>query len=105
LVPPTIEVNALERDLTARQQLAPILVQLRNLTKLAEDTHAALGIDVYNGARALYATMKVTAKVNGIADIISRIGERFKANGQRSTEPVPSPAPTTANSTIPTTQN
>jgi hypothetical protein len=95
LVPDTINVAAIKRDITARDQLGPIVIQLRAMTKLAEDTHSALGIDAYNGCRALYMSLKVIAKVAGISEIITDIGRRFARPSRRTQEPTPEPTQTT----------
>lgn len=85
LVPLTIDMAALERDVAAYEQLMPVLFQLQRLAKLVEDTCIALGVDVYNGSRGLYKAMKVVAEINGISEIIEELGRRF-ARGSRPTQ-------------------
>lgn len=87
LVPAGISAAALVRDLVAREQLTPILFQLKALTRQVEDTHNALGIDLYNGCRALYKAIKPIALINGVADLIARICQRFARQGRRKTTP------------------
>lgn len=82
LVPITIDLAAIERDLVAREQLMPTLFRLRRMTRLLEDTVIALGVDAYNGARGLYKSMKVVAEINGMDEIVADLGERFARQGQ-----------------------
>src|SRR5687768_2469147 len=42
LMPAGIDVAALQRDLAARDQVTPILFQLKGLVRTLEDTHTAL---------------------------------------------------------------
>ncbi len=94
LVPATIELAALERDIAAREQLLPLLFRLKRLVRMLEDTTIALGVDMYEGARGLYKTMKVTAEINGLVEVITALGERFAAQGRRKQTPAEDPTPT-----------
>ena len=87
LVPAGIDSAALQRDLLARDQLTPILFRLKALTRQVEDTHVALGVDLYNGCRALYKAIKPLALINGVVEIVARIGLRFAKQGRRKVEP------------------
>ena len=59
----------------------------RHSSRAIEDTHLALGIDLYNGTRGLYKAVKPIAEINGVQDVISRIGLRFAAQGRRKADP------------------
>ncbi|MHA3772928.1 hypothetical protein ACXR0O_15445 [Verrucomicrobiota bacterium sgz303538] len=87
LVPAGIDFAAIERDLTARDQLTALLFNLKALTRTVEDTHTALGVDLFNGTRGMYKAVKPIALINGVQDIISRIGQRFEGQGKRKAEP------------------
>jgi hypothetical protein len=101
LVPAGISLTALQRDLIARDQLTPILFQLKAITRLVEDTHTALGMDLYNGGRAMYKAVKPIALINGVADIIARIGLRFARPSKAATTPPPEGGTTTtSNGTV-----
>jgi hypothetical protein len=76
-----------ERPVAREQQLTPVLFHLKALTRQVEDTHNALGIDLYNGCRALYKAIKPIALINGVADLIARIGQRFARQGRRKATP------------------
>jgi hypothetical protein len=89
LMPGGISVTALQRDRDARDQLTPILFQLQSLLRTLEDTHTALGVDFFNGTRALYKAVKPIAEINGVQDIVKQIGERFAGQGRRKSTPVP----------------
>jgi hypothetical protein len=96
LIPASLNIAGVDRDITTREQLTPLLLQLQTLTQLLMDTHSALGIDIYNGARAVYAYLKVGADVNGISEALARIGVRFASQGRRGTSEDPVPDATTA---------
>ncbi|RYD71346.1 MAG: hypothetical protein EOP84_25040 [Verrucomicrobiaceae bacterium] len=89
LVPSGIDITAIQRDLTARDQITPLLFQIKALTRTLEDTHLALGIDLFNGTRGFYKAVKPIALINGVQDIIARIGQRFARQKKTTTEPAP----------------
>jgi hypothetical protein len=94
LIPATIELAALERDIAAREQLLPLLFRLQRLVRMLEDTTIALGVDMYEGARGLYKAMKITAEINGLVEVVAALGERFAAQGRRKQTPSEEPTPT-----------
>ena len=94
LIPASLSITGIERDIAAREQLTPLLLQLESLTQRLMDTHSALGIDIYNAARAVYAYLKVGAEVNGISEALTRIGARFGGQGRRQPAGEPVPLPT-----------
>ncbi len=89
LKPAGIDFAAIERDLVARDQITPVLFQLKALTRTLEDTHLALGVDLFNGTRGMYMAVKPIAAINGVQDIIDRIGLRFAGQGRRPAAPAP----------------
>ncbi|MHA3774931.1 hypothetical protein ACXR0O_25710 [Verrucomicrobiota bacterium sgz303538] len=89
LIPASIDLNALQRDLDAREEITPVLFQLRALTRALEDTHTALGVDLFNGTRAMYKSVKPIALISGVQDVIKRIGQRFANQGPRKAQPTP----------------
>jgi hypothetical protein len=88
LMPAGISVAALQRDLLARDQITPLLFQLEALVRTLQDTHTGLGVDLFNGTRALYKAVKPIAEINGVQDVISRIGQRFEGQGKKKKLPV-----------------
>ena len=96
LIPAIIDVAELQRDLVAREQITPILFQVEALARTLRDTHTALGIDLYNGTRAMYKTVKPIAAIHGVQDVINRIGLRFAEQGKRKTAPTPETTPPSA---------
>ena len=87
LRPGGIDFAAIERDLTARDQVTPMLLELKALVRCLEDTHTALGVDLFNGTRGMYMAMKPIAEINGVQDVIDRIGQRFVGQGRRKKAP------------------
>ena len=93
VVPASIDMDAIERDIAAREVILPLLVSSRQLTKMLEDTFTMLGIDLFNGARGLYKSMKIVADLHGLEAIVASLGEHF-AKKSRTAEPAPA-SPTT----------
>lgn len=89
LIPATIDLEALERDITARDQLLPVLFRINRMSRLLEDTVIALGVDAYEGARGLYKTMKITAEGSGVADDLAVLGRRFSRTAPATGETEP----------------
>jgi len=89
LIPAGIDITAIQRDLDARDAITPVLFQLKALVRTLEDTHTALGVDLFNGTRAFYKAVKPIALINGVQDIIKRIGQRFANQGPRKAQPTP----------------
>jgi hypothetical protein len=87
LIPAAIDLAAIERDIAARDTLTPMLFRLKALTRQVEDTHIALGVDIYNGSRAMYKAVKPLGLISGVAEIITRIGQRFAGQGRRKPAP------------------
>ncbi len=83
LRPGGIDFAAIERDLTARDQITPMIHELKALVRCLEDTHTALGVDLFNGTRGMYMSMNPIAEINGVQDVIERIGQRFAGQGKR----------------------
>lgn len=97
LVPAQLNLAAIERDVTARDTLLPVLFRINRIARFLEDTVIALGVDEYEGARALYKTMKITAAGSGVADDLEALGRRFARTAPASGEAEPTtPVTTTA---------
>jgi hypothetical protein len=92
IVPATIDVAAVQRDLAAREQLLPLLWQLKSLILLLENTTTALGIDIYEATRGIYKAAKITAGISGTSAVLQEIGKRFANQGRRkqaAQQPIP----------------
>ena len=83
LIPAGLDVAALQRDLVAREKITPLLFQLESMTRTLRDTHTAFGVDLFNGTRGMYMAMKPIAEINGVQDVMDRIGQRFAGQGRR----------------------
>jgi len=82
-----VDFAAIERDLTARDQITPMLLELKALVRCLEAPHTALGVNLFNGTRGMYMAMKPIAEINGVQDVIGRIGQRFAGQGKRKEAP------------------
>ena len=94
VVPSGISMAAIERDITAREVVLPLLVSSRQITRMLEDTYTMLGADLFNGTRGLYKSMKIMADLHGLEAIVASLGEHF-ARASRATEPAPATPTTT----------
>jgi hypothetical protein len=94
IVPNTIDVLALQRDVVARDLLLPLLLELKSSTQLLEDTTIALGIDIFESARGIYKSAKVTAGISGTSAIIREIGQRFAGQRRKKKSTPTTPTPT-----------
>lgn len=92
VVPAGISMAALERAITAREMILPLLVSSRQLTQMLEDTFTMLGVDLFNGTRGLYKSMQIVADLHGLEDIVASLGEHFarpsRAKGGSEEKPV-----------------
>ena len=86
LIPASIDLVKVGRDVDARTALLPVIVQLRVLTQLLEDTEVLLGVDIYNAALALYKVLLITGDTEGLRELIAEYGKRF-AKKKTSTTP------------------
>jgi hypothetical protein len=78
LIPSRINLAQIGRDVDAREALLPVLLQLQALTRMLEDTHILLGVDIYKGALALYKVLQVVGDLEGLNELIAYYGQRFK---------------------------
>lgn len=87
ILPRSFDLEEMQRDLVALDQLRPIFSRLRQLAGRADDTERALGNDLYESALAAYRFAKATDG-SAVADALQEHGsERFASNGKRSPTP------------------
>jgi hypothetical protein len=84
VIPASIDMAALERDIAGREIILPLLIASRQMNQLLEDTYLMLGADFFNGSRGLYKSMKIVAALHGLEAIVASLGEHF-ARGPRKT--------------------
>jgi hypothetical protein len=77
VVPASISMEAIERDITAREMVLPLLLSSRQLTQMLEDTFTMLGVDLFNGTRGLYKSMQIVADLHGLEAIVASLAEHF----------------------------
>ena len=88
IIPAGIDMAALERDIAARQQLLPMLLNARQLTRMLEDTVAMLGVDIYNGGRAIYRSAQIVGDLYGLAEVVEQLSQHFARTPKEVTDPV-----------------
>ena len=87
ILPRSFDLEEMQRDLKALDDLRPIFSRLRQLGGRAADTERALGSDLYSAALAAYRFAKA-ADGSAVADALREHGaERFAAAGKRSPAP------------------
>lgn len=91
ILPRNFDLDEMQRDLRALDELRPIFSRLRQLAGRADDTERALGNDLYEAALAAYRIAKAT-EGSAVADALQDHGSaRFASNGKRSPAPEDSP--------------
>lgn len=91
LIPPGIDLAAVERDRVAREVLAPLAQRIQVLNEKLDHSRKLLGADLYGAARAIYKALQEFGKDAGISELLSQLGQRFK--GQRRKAATQPPAP------------
>ena len=87
ILPRSFDLEEMQRDLQALDDLRPIFSRLRQLAGRADDTERALGNDLYEAALAAYRIAKATDG-SAVADALQEHGsERFASNGKRTSTP------------------
>lgn len=92
-IPPTIDMDALERDKVAREQLLPLYLQLAALTKQLSDTLELCGSDLVYGALDCYKALKLFGKAAGLEELVKDLGKTFVRVRRTAEEPQPAPVP------------
>ncbi|RYD42285.1 MAG: hypothetical protein EOP83_32900 [Verrucomicrobiaceae bacterium] len=87
LIPRGIDFAKIDRDIAARAQVNPLLIQSRRYTARLEDTRLLLGVDIYVVALAIYHSLKRNARS---ADLRASVEELTRGFARvRQTEPEP----------------
>ncbi len=89
VLPPTLDLEDMKRDMAAYELLRPRLLRLKEVLARVEDTQRALGSDVMTAALAGYKLMKMFGKSEGLDALKSAIGTRGSG---RPAKPEPTPA-------------
>ena len=79
ILPRSFDLEEMQRDLQALDQLRPIFSRLRQLAGRADDTERALGNDLYESALAAYRFAKATdgsAVADALAPMHSHVAVR-----------------------------
>ena len=87
ILPRSFNLEEMQSDLRALDELRPIFSRLRQLGGRAADTERALGSDLYSAALAAYRFAKA-AEGSAVADALREHGaERFATTGKRNPTP------------------
>ena len=92
IVPPGMDLAGAQADLSALDQLAPLLDRLQRLAERGRDTEMALGADVMDVALEGYALLKVSGKQQGLDGLRKELSSRWARGSTGTAEPEPEPA-------------
>lgn len=89
LVPRTLDVDEMARDLSDHDNLSARLTRLHRLVERVRDTGTALGSDAMVAALFGYQLLRVAGRGQGLDGTNKELGKRFEANGRRQSDPQP----------------
>ncbi len=101
LLPRGLDIAAIERDKTTRDQLIPRLDRMRQLVERLTHLVMLLGSDYLGGTRCAYRSLQANGKAAGLEDLLADIGQCFAR--VRKTTATPPTEPTTGSGTGSTT--
>lgn len=93
IVPPSLDVAAVQASLRQLDALRRRTLRLRRLLGRAEDSEMALGSDVMSAALEGYALLKVLGRGSGLDALRQEIGARFNRPPRQPRSDVASPMP------------
>ena len=91
LLPRTVDVEEMARDLSDHDALNTRLARLHRLTERVRDTDMALGSDVMVAALLGYQVLRLAGKGQGLTGTSKDLGKRFAENGPRGEVPLEEP--------------
>lgn len=103
LLPRGLDLDAIERDKVAREQLIPRLDRMRQLVERLEHTVMLLGVDYLAGTRVAYRSLKANGKTAGLEDLLADIGQCFAHPRKPAATTAVEPAPDSGTGTGTTT--
>jgi hypothetical protein len=87
LIPSSLDMAALDRDLVAWEQLLPFRQRAQRLYERLNDTSLVLGADLYSGALAIYKVLKAFGPAAGLGGLLQELSRRFKAKAKTENPP------------------
>jgi hypothetical protein len=91
VIPASLSVVDARADLDAIDRLRPRLIRLRRLVRRMTDSETALGSDVIVASLQGYKLLKVSGKNQGLENLRSSLGARFKGRPRVKPDPLPDP--------------
>ena len=89
LIPATVELQTLERDVVLREALRPIRARLLQLAERVDGAFKLAGADLMEGCSVVYRTLRIHGEGEGMEALLEDIGQRFAR--RRATEPTTPP--------------
>ena len=91
ILPRSFDVEEYRRDVELVRQLEPVVLALRQLLELVEDTYIAVGSDAYTASLLVYQAAKLAGKGSALDQHLDSLGRRF---ARKAATPNPAPTPT-----------
>ena len=88
LLPRGLDLAKVERDLKAREELMPRLIQSQRVTERLEDSVLLLGVDLYAAALSIYYSLKRNAQTAAMKSTVAELSQAF-ARPRKPKEPAP----------------
>jgi len=104
LIPRGIDFEMIDRDITAREQLKLLKIQLQRMLERVDDAMLLLGVDVYAAALSMYHCLRRNADTTSLKETVDELRKGFARPSRKKkadAEPAPpaqetSPAPAIA---------
>ena len=87
LLPRSIVVANIERQLALYRALSPVVARMTSLAEQIEDTHSQVGSEVYTQALEMYRHFKAAGRTEGLDELIDNMGKRFNGQGRKKKTP------------------
>ena len=85
LIPAGIDFGKIDRDINARAQITPMLIQSQRLTGRLLDAKLLLGVDIYAAALAIYHSLKRNAHTASLRATVDELSRGFARKKQETT--------------------
>ena len=83
LAPPRFDLAAAQDTLQARERLRTCINRLEQLRSRMQDTHAAMGADIFTAARKAYRLLQIDGNAAGLESLKQGLAKRFRSGKPR----------------------
>ncbi|ASC70805.1 hypothetical protein XM38_017520 [Halomicronema hongdechloris C2206] len=82
-LPRSFDVEEMRRDVELTTAMEPVVLALKQLYELVDDTYMAVGSEAYAAALSVYTYAKASDKGAGLDTAMKDLGIRFAGQGRR----------------------